>query len=401
MLFAAGTALLLVVPVSAQSIPREPEPAQVRARLGPLLLNPTFALTNAGVDTNVFNEADAASPERDFTITLTPAVDWWLQMGRTWLVGNVSEGLVWYETFASERSANSSATADWLVPLNRLRFSVGGSWTNTRERPGFEIDTRAGRHEKGVDGAVEFEVLSRMFLGARGERRTIEFDQDAVFLGRSLETELSRTVTTAAITVRSEVTPLTSVSFAAGRHEERFTFSPLRDSDSTTYDFSLAFEPLALINGSAQIGFRDFKPVSRDLPGYRGSTALVNLSQVVLGTARVGLAVERDIRFSYDVNQPYYLQTGMNVSLAQRIYGPFEVEFRIGGHRLEYVMREGTPVQTAADVDRIRTYGFGVGYRLGSDLRVGFNVDRQRRTSLRRDHEYEGLRYGFGVTYGL
>ena len=47
----------------------------MRLRLGPLFLNPTVALTNAGVDDNVFNEADSAVPQSDFTLTLTPATD--------------------------------------------------------------------------------------------------------------------------------------------------------------------------------------------------------------------------------------------------------------------------------------------------------------------------------------
>jgi len=38
---------------------------------------------------------------------------------------------------------------------------------------------------------------------------------------------------------------------------------------------------------------------------------------------------------------------------------------------------------------------------LGRDLRVGFNVDDQRRQSDLNLREYNGLRYGFAVSYGL
>ena len=39
-------------------------------RLGPIGLNPTLAITNFGIDDNVFN--DASDPQRDFTMTVTP-----------------------------------------------------------------------------------------------------------------------------------------------------------------------------------------------------------------------------------------------------------------------------------------------------------------------------------------
>jgi hypothetical protein len=380
---------------------REPDPTRVRMQLGPVLLNPTLALNNAGLDTNVFNQADDTRADRDFTIALTPATDWWLRMGRTWLTGTIKEDFVWFQTFSSERSVNGSYAVGWVAPFNRMSFNAGGNWVRTRERPGFEIDERARRKEAAGLGSIELKALARTFFGVRGERRTIEFDHDELFLSTRLETELNRTITTTAITMRHQLTPLTSFGAAVGRQEERFDLSPLRDSDSNRYDFSLAFDPFALINGSIQIGFRDFKPLAPDVPGYQGSTANVNLAYVALGSTKVGGLISRDIQYSHDVNQPYYLQTGFSGSIAQQIYGPIDVEGRLGAQRLKYADRQGVLVAVSERVDRIRGYGFGVGYRLGRDLRVGFNIDKQRRTSPITDHEYEGFRYGLTSTYGL
>src|SRR5580765_2601281 len=106
--------------------------------VGRLYLKPAIALTNLGVDTNVFNEADQTQPESDFTLTVTPQTDLWLKMGHAWLTGNLKEELVWYQTFASERSANPHAMVGLTVPLNRVRFGVNAAYLNTRERPGFE-----------------------------------------------------------------------------------------------------------------------------------------------------------------------------------------------------------------------------------------------------------------------
>ena len=51
--------------------------------------------------------------------------------------------------------------------------------------------------------------------------------------------------------------------------------------------------------------------------------------------------------------------------------------------------------------DHIRLYGIGFGTHLGQDVRLGFNVDWERRTSVLANREYKGLRYGSSLTYGL
>src|SRR5687768_12949697 len=91
---ASGTLLSVVfaatvaAPAHAQ-LPDLPDPDTVRTRVGPFYLNPTVALTNAGVDENVFNEADSLEPRSDFTMTLTPASDIWLRAGPTWIASRV------------------------------------------------------------------------------------------------------------------------------------------------------------------------------------------------------------------------------------------------------------------------------------------------------------------------
>ena len=108
----------------------------------------------------------------------------------------------------------------------------------------------------------------------------------------------------------------------------------------------------------------------------------------------------RDVQYSYDVNQPYYLLTGATGSISQRIYGPVDAVGRIGADRLEYRDRAGAAVAAADRVDHINSYGGGIGYHMGRDLRIGFNVDRQQRTSVIDSRQYTGLKYGFAVTYG-
>jgi hypothetical protein len=241
--------------------------------------------------------------------------------------------------------------------------------------------------------------LSRTLFGARAELRKIEFAEEAVFLGTNLHEELNRTVTTASLTIRHELTPLTSLTVDVGRQQERFDFSPLRDTDSTQANVGLRFDAFALITGFAQVGFRDYAPLSPDLPRYTGSIASVNLSYVALGSTRLGVIIGRDIQHSFDFNQPYYLQTGIAASIGQQIYGPLDVEGRMGNQRLAYRDR-AISVIVVDRQDKVRSYGAGIGYRLSRDLRLGFNVDQQKRESLIDERRYEGLRYGMSVIFG-
>jgi hypothetical protein len=373
----------------------------VHLRLGPLWIKPTLALTDAGIDTNVFNNAESDTPQEDFTLTFTPAARLWMGVGPTWFSGGITEDLVWYKKFSDERSANTSYSLGWMVPLSRMTLTVGGNWTATRERPGFEIDARAARSEHAYTAGIELRAFSRTFIGAQAARRMVDFDEDAVFLGTNLRDELNRAQTAASATLRHELTPLTSLTFDASRVQDRFEFATLRYADSTQVAVGLVFAPDALISGSAKLGYRDFRPVQSDLPEFRGSTVAVNLSYVARSSTKFVLQAARDVQFSYDENQPYYLLTGATASLLQQIFGPVDVEGRILRQRLSYRDRSGVSVEVPDRVDRVSGVGVGVGYRVREDLRVAFNFDWQERASEVESRSYDRLRYGTAVTYGF
>jgi hypothetical protein len=391
--------LLLGASISAAQRPDGgPDPAAVRIRIGPLWMNPTMAVPNVGVDTNVFN--DATDPKRDFTMTVSPRTDVWLRMGRTWLSGSINEQIVWYEKYASERSTNDSYTIGWKAPLNRLLVATGAAWVNTRERPGFEIDARAQRKQPTYDASVEVRAFARTFVGVRGTWDNVSFDQTALFQGISLQDELNRTIASEAITIRHELTPLTSLTISGGRTEQRFDTALSRNSLSTDYSVGLTFDPAALLKGSVTVGYTDFKPQAADLPGYQGTTAGMSLAYSLLGSTRLAASVKRDVEFSYDVAQPYYVMTGGSVSIAQQIFGPVDVVARGGRQRLAYRTRTDATVPFANRADRVDSYGGGFGIHLGQDLRLGFNVDQEQRRSLVLDRRYSGLKYGTSLTYG-
>ena len=163
---------------------------------------------------------------------------------------------------------------------------------------------------------------------------------------------------------------------------------------------SVSFDPLALIKGRARVGYRDFKPLESGCRGTEGATASVDLSYVLLNMTKFAVQVMRDVQYSYDVNEPYYLQTGISGSITQQVVGPLDVVGRAGLQHLDYRDRAGA-VNLGSRRDEVRTYGGGIGYHVGADLRIGVNADYVQRTSPVPIRQYHGLVVGTSVTYGF
>jgi hypothetical protein len=170
---------------------------------------------------------------------------------------------------------------------------------------------------------------------------------------------------------------------------------------SSSFNGTVTFDPLALIRGSASFGVRDFKPDSPDVPGFTGGIMAIDLSYVLLDSTRFAVRAARDIQYSFDITEPYYLQTGFDASVAQLIYGPVDAVARLNEQWLAYRERAGVPQLSPDRTDRVHDYGVGVGYHFGTDLRLGFNVENMRRNSDVDLRTYEGLKYGAALTYGF
>ncbi|MDO8631727.1 MAG: outer membrane beta-barrel protein, partial [Phycisphaerales bacterium] len=247
-----------------------PDPARVRVRIGPLWMNPTISIPNIGIDTNVFNEPSNVTPKKDFTVTVSPQTELWLRMGRTWLSGVIVEDINWYKKYADQRGVNSTYTVGWKAPLNRLVLATNATWLNTRTRPGFEIDARARRKEPTYTASAEIRGFAKTFIGIRGSWNNVKFDKGEFFQDINLADQLDRTVRSGAVTLRYELTPLTSLTFSAGKSELRFTTAPSRNSTSNDYSVGLTFDPAALIRGSATVGYTRYIPESADVPEFHG-----------------------------------------------------------------------------------------------------------------------------------
>lgn len=379
-----------------QALPT-PDPAD-RARIwfGPFYLLPTLAVTDIGVDTNVFNDNDA--PQEDFTLTVVPRVDAGLRAGpvRATFVDDVQ--YVWYRELQSERSVNGLIGGTFEVRWTRLRPFIRAEAARTRQRQGDEIDARARRRSRLYTSGVDVGVASRTWIALEYRYATSDFDEGEVFEGVDLARALNNVTQTASAGLRFELTPLTTFAITARAEKSRFDESAFRDSDSYMLLAVFEFDPDALLAGQATIGYRNLQARSVNVADYRGLVGSVAVTYSAPTSTRLGVTFSRNPAFSFEDVYPYYLSTSVAVSLTQRIVGPFEVSARGRRAWLEYSPLEGAALERTDQVD---SYGAGVGYRLGDVSRLGFNVERIERRSDVPSRAYLGTRYFGSVAYGF
>jgi hypothetical protein len=391
--------------VFAQSDPNGPDPAKVKVHVGPVMMNPTVTFGNIGVDDNVFN--DSTNPKSDFTMTISPKTDVWLRFLGTWFTGTMKEDVVWYQKYSSERSGNTTYGLNWKLPLTRLTATFGASRASTRERLGYEIDERAPRILNNYFADVSVNVLASTALDVRITSAKTAYDPTATFQLVNLADQLNVTSTAVDINLNRKLTPLTTLTVGLNRSQDRFPMNPLRDADRTDATAALRFDPVALLKGDFSVAYTSYSPHSATIPAYNGLTLSAGLSYTLYDVTQFVLRADRSLQNSYDITQPYYLQTGFNLQISQQVQTHIDVVGRGGLEHLNY--RDLTdPAVVAASAgglvvpnrtDTVTTYGVGIGYHLGSATRLGLNYDRTRRSSPIELRGYERANIGASITY--
>ncbi|MCX6545014.1 MAG: outer membrane beta-barrel protein [Acidobacteria bacterium] len=370
---------------------------QARVRIGPLAFTPSFLLKNLGWDTNVFNEL--VNPKKDFTVTAGGLVNWWLRAGDMRLIGSDSLDGMYFATYASQRAMNHSHSLRIEYRGNRLRPYALGSYSSIKDRPGYEIDTRARHTETALGGGLDMRLAGKTRLDFAGRRTTYAFARGETFAGTTLAHLLNQKGTFGIATLRYAATPLTTLTLLGEYGQERFDESLARNNDSYRVMAGVELDPFALIKGSAKVGYRRVNMISPTIPDFAGLVAEVNLSYVLLGQTRFGVGVNREPQFSYSVTQPYYVLTGVTGSVRQGLGLGWDVEARGATQQLAYRQVSGITESVAGRVDRVHSYGGGIGYRLSPGIRMGANVDYYQRRSVTYGSAYKTLRYGLAATY--
>ena len=371
---------------------------------GPLYLRPSLSLKELGVDTNVFN--DAGEQKSDFTFTLTPQADVAVPIARRALVkAIVGADVVYYAHFESERSLNTRAVLLGEFYIHRVTLFLEDAYINSRQRANYEIDQRARRLHNDVTGGLAVRLTPKFSVTVSKRRGQTRFDDDAVFLGQRLKDTLDQTSDTFAVTARHKLSPLTTLGVRYDRQEDRFPFSPVRDTESFRVMPGVDFKPRALISGSAWVGYRNFAPRNSVLPAQSGLVSQLTLSYTLLGATTFGVSYDRDFQFAFEAARPYFVDNGVGVFVRRAIAGKFDVVANAARHRYTYQALAVQPADVQPIPQRIDTtdnFGVNLGYRAKRQTRIGLGVSYWTRLSpSETSRQLRGLRIGTTVTYGF
>ncbi len=392
----------MLVPAGAYAQGGDPVNA-ARFRIGPFGITPGITVST-GTDSNVL--AEEAHPKSDWMTVVSPRVGLWLRSRRVIFELRNSTDVINFMEYQDQGGVNTRNEVRVDVPLNRLRLSAGHSFTTTEQRASPEIDARARRRETSLNVGVDIRATSKLFLRLGGSQAVMAFADDATNLGVNLADTLNRRAEVGTAALRYQLTSATTLAFSADVARERFDEDSTRDSTSLRIAPGVELDPRAILSGRAYVGIRRFRLTSGLAPSFTGPVAAVELSSVIRVATRIGVQVNRDVAYSFDVTTPYYLSSGGSATLARRLGESWEVTVNAGRQNLSYrsstlLPSSGTGAPVEDRRDFVNTYGGGVNYLFGQTMRFGLNIDHARRHSGLDQRGYEGTRFFAQFGYGL
>ena len=402
LIFCSLPAAALAQSGSAESIDNVRENARIH--VGPFYLTPALQLKELGVDSNVFNAA--GEQKSDFTMTFGPKVDLWIPMARRALLSTTAAtDIVWYAQYDSERSIDPQFKGRGEIYLQRITLFAENAYLNTRQRPNYEIDLRSRHVENNALAGVDLALTPKFSVEVAGRRFDTRYDSDAEFDGTSLQQTLNRKTTGFVVTARQKATVLTTLALRYDNLRDQFEFSPERNSQSYRIMPGVEFKPRALINGTAYVGYRKFTPeIASVLPEFSGLVAQLGLSYTLLGSTTFGVSYRRDLTYSYEVEQPFFIDDSVGASVRRALGPRFDLLFSADRHKYAYEnLVPLAPLETLAQrIDTTWNYTGSFGYRLSDNGRIGFGVSYwTRESTTRRFKDYDNLRIGTTATYGF
>lgn len=377
---------------------------EVRLRAGPFYLKPNLLLKDLGTDDNVFNSA--GEQQSDFTFTVSPHVDVFVPMARRALFKTTAAtDLVWFAEYEGERSIDPQVAVRGEVYLARLMLFGETAYLNTRQRPNYDVDVRSRHVEKNLSAGGEVALSPRFSVEVLGRRADMRYDADAQFNGTALQRTLNAERQGLQLTARHRLTPLTTIAARYERLRDRFEFSPSRDSQSYRIMPGVEFKPQALLKGTAYVGYRKFTPSdARALPAFNGLVAQLGLSYTLLGATSFGVSYRRDLTYSYEELQPFFVDASIGASIRQALGRRFDVIVSADRHRYEYqdLLTAPPSPNGLPRLDTTWNYAGSFGYRLGREGRIAFGFSYwQRESTTKRFRDFDNLRIGTSISHGF
>ena len=397
-LVAGAAAATMLVPgeARAQGTPILPETRPIL--LGPVTFYPTIALRNTGVDSNVFN--DTTGPRGDFTYSVTPRVFVVAPVANTRFIGRALGTFTDFQTYKDQRSLSGLFDGRYEVTSPGYRPFASIGFADRRERRGYEIDARVRQRQAFASLGLDVDLTAVTALTGWVTRTTTAWDPNERYLGVGLADQLDYSTMSFAGGARFKVTPVTTVTAAAEVQQDRFERSPLRDADSLRIGPSVDFESTAAFTGHVRADYRSFRPLSPNVAEYRGLTAFADLRLTVRDRFEVKVDGNRDVDYSYDPLEPYYLEVGGRLTVTQRVIGPFGA-IAIGERwNIHHQQVFGGP-EFDGRLDTTTSVGAGIAIQKSKQVRFELIYQRtSRRSSAPGWREYERQQIYASAIYG-
>lgn len=367
-------------------------------RTGPVSVYPTVAVRDIGFDSNVYN--DATGPKGDFTYTFAPRLYVVTPIGNSRFVGTGFGNLVYFQTYKDQQAVGGLFQARYEVMSPGFRPFATAGFADRRERRGLEIDERVRQRQTTATLGADMDVTTRTALTAWVGRVQTGWDRNALYDGVSLSEQLDYSTDIFAAGAKFKATPFTTIGMTAEVHRDRFERSPVRDADRLLIGPSVDFDAGASIVGHVRVGYQRFDPIDPIVADHRGVAAQADLRYTFRDLTEAKLETRRDVDYSYDPIQPYYLEAGGVLTVSQRVIGPLQV-IAIGER---HTLRHQRLSQTSFDgrTEITHTAGGGFALQIRKQMRFELIYQSTRRTSTEPGwREYERRRLFASVFYGL
>jgi Putative beta-barrel porin 2 len=368
-----------------------------RFRTGALSWTPTLTLREAGTDSNVYDEA--TNPRSDTSATLAPHVEGVFAMSAATVRFSGGADFVYFHRYTSERSINTRGSVRADLRGWRIRPFGRASFLDSRERVNSEIDVRARRRDRDFDAGLGLQLTTRGTLDLSASFGESTYRQGETFLGVDLPRRLNRQTVGAVARFAYEATPLTRFVAEGSAARDRFTLSPGYDGDNLRARVGVEFEPAAVLNGRAFIGFHRLVPLGELGLGFDGLTTTVELGYVLLQRTRFDLRVSRDASYSLEA-QPYFLQTLYGGQITHTLLQWLDVGAQASKEAMDYpgIPERFLPTHTL----NVMRYGGSVAVRPSQRTRIAGTYEfSERAAELFPDRRYDRRRFFTTITYGF
>jgi hypothetical protein len=357
------------------------EPARdARLRLGPIFFNPTFRISDLGIDDNVFNDVEG-NERQDLTGTLSMSSLVGVQARAFLLTAEQSNSYIWYRTYTSERSVDGSLKVVGQLRLGGIRPWAAWERVETHARGGFEIDARAGRDLPAWEVGTDIRLGWRMGVTGGYRKHEVKYAEGEFFDGVDLREALDHTSEDIRGYGRLLLTDVNDFVAGVERRKVRFRFSPIRDSDDYFYFAGFESAAEARIGLNLKVGWQEQRHVDPTVPGFKGVVGSGGVGFIVKDFMKVDVGGRRTINRSYEERFPYYLQEGGDVRSHIRFSQYFDI---ILDGRLDYLKYDTTVTGESVDRrDRTMVLGGEFGYFFGGadGTRVGIRYEYATRRS--------------------